>query len=156
MGSGAAMTAPMRMLLGAVLVSVLLVGTYVAAGGRDYRPLATADPCLPRSWPHVSGTTQIAVQVAYSALDGAACKLGTSREELTLAFTSRDRLDAFARAHHISRAQIDSAARDGLQRGIDEGERSGAINGVEAFVLRIAVRAAPVDRLIEYVRQGLG
>jgi hypothetical protein len=27
---------------------------------------------------------------------------------------------------------------------------------VEAFVLRIAAQAAPVDRLIEYVRQGLG
>ena len=155
-GTGAAMTASMRLLLAAVVASVLLVGVYLAAGGRDYRPLATADPCRPRSWPDVHGTTQIAEQVAYSALDGAACKLGTSREELTLAFTSRDRLDEFARSHHLSTSQVNDAARDGLLRAIDDGERSGAINGVEAFVLRIAAQAAPVDRLIEYVRQGLG
>ena len=100
--------------------------------------------------------TQIAEQVAYSALDGAACKLGTSREELTLAFTSRDRLDEFARSHHLSTSQVDAAARVGLLRAVDDGERSGAFNSVEAFVLRIAARAAPVDRLIEYVRQELG
>jgi hypothetical protein len=146
----------MRLVLAAVVASLLLVGVYLIAGGRDYRPLPTADPCQQRSWPDVSGTSQIAEQVAYSALDGAACKLGTSREELTLAFTSRDRLDAFARAHDVSTSQIDNAARDGLMRAIDDGERSGAINGVEAFVLRIAARAAPVDKLIEYVRQGLG
>jgi hypothetical protein len=146
----------MRLLMGAVIAAALLVGAYLLAGGNDYRPLPTADPCLPRSWPDVHGATQIAEQVTYSALDGAACKLGTSREELTLAFTSRDRLDEFARRHGLSTAQVNAAAQDGLLRAIDDGERSGAINGVEAFVLRIAARAAPVDRLIEYVRQGLG
>ena len=150
------MTASMRLLLAAVVASALLVVLYVAAGGRDYRPLATADPCLPRSWPDVHGTTQIAEQVAYSALDGAACKLGTSREELTLAFTSRGRLDEFARSNHLSMAQVAAAARVGLLRAVDDGERSGAFNTVEAFVLRIAARAAPVEKLIEYVRQGLG
>jgi len=150
------MTSSMRLLVAAAVASALLVSVYVIAGGRDYRPLATADPCHPRSWPSVHGTTQIAEQVAYSALDGAACELGTSREELTLAFTSRDRLDEFARSHHLSSEQVDAAAREGLLRAIDDGERSGAINGVEAFLLRIAARAAPIDRLIEYVRQGLG
>ena len=150
------MTASTRLLLAAAVASLLLIGVYLIAGGRDYRPTPTADPCISRSWPRVSGATQIAEQVAFSALDGAACKLGTSREELTLAFTSRDRLDAFARAHHVSTSQVDDAARDGLMRAIDDGERSGAINGVEAFVLRLAARAAPVDKLIEYVRQGLG
>ena len=82
------MTGSMRLLLAAVVASALLVAVYLAAGGLDYRPLATADPCQPRSWPPVHGTTQIAEQVAYSALDGAACKLGTSREELTLARAS--------------------------------------------------------------------
>src|SRR5260221_14660390 len=146
----------MRLLRAGVVAEALVGGVNVAAGGGDYRPLATADPCLPRAWPDVHGTNQIVEQVAYSALDGAACKLGTSREELTLAFTSRDRLDEFARSHNVSTAQVDAAARDGLLRAIDDGERSGAVNTVEAFVLRIAASAAPVDRLIEYVRQGLG
>jgi len=156
MGPGADVTASMRLLLAAAAASALLVAVYLAVGGRDYKPLPTADPCLSRSWPEVHGATQIAEQVAYSALAGAACKLGTSREELTLAFASRDKLDEFARAHHITTAQIDQAAHDGLTRAIDDGEQSGAINGVEAFVLRLAAQAAPVDKLIEYVRQGLG
>jgi len=71
-GHGCGHDASMRLLLAAVVASLLLVGVYLAAGGRDYRPLATADPCRPRSWPDVHGTTQIAEQVAYSALDGAA------------------------------------------------------------------------------------
>ena len=62
-----------------------------------------------------------------------------------------------------SRAAITSAPTrwttppaTGLLRAIDDGERSGAINSVEAFVLRLAAQAAPIDKLIEYVREGLG
>jgi hypothetical protein len=148
--------ASLRLLVGAVAGAVLLVLAYVALGGLDYRPLGTGDPCKPRNWPSVHGTSQISEQVAYSALDGAACKLGVSREELTLAFTNQGRLDEFARQHHLQKSQIDGAARVGLLRAIDDGERSGAFNGVEAFVLRIAARAAPVDRLIAYVRGSVG
>ena len=150
------MSGPLRLLLAAAAAAVLLVGVYVAAGGNSYRPAATADPCLPRTWPPVHGTSQIAEQVTYSALDGAACKLGVSGEELTLAFTSRGSLDEFTRVHGLSTAQVDAAARVGLLRAIDDGERSGAFTTVEAFVLRLAAANAPVDRLIAYVRQGLG
>jgi hypothetical protein len=146
------MNASLRLLVGAVAGAALLVLAYVALGGRDYRPLGTGDPCKPRNWPSTHGASQISEQVAYSALDGAACKLGVSREELTLAFTNQGRLDEFARQHQLQTSQIDDAARVGLLRAIDDGERSGAFNSVEAFVLRIAARAAPVDRLIQYVR----
>jgi len=146
------MSASVRLLLAAAAGAAVLVLAYVLLGGLDYRPLGTGDPCKPRNWPSVHGTNQISEQVAYSALDGAACKLGVSREELTLAFTSQDTLDQFARSHHFGKSQIDDAARVGLLRAIDDGERSGAFNSVEAFVLRIAAQAAPVDRLIQYVR----
>ncbi len=78
-----------------------------------------------------------------------------SREELTLAFADQTRLNAFARKHGFTKARIDDAARAGLNRAIDDGEHSGAINGVEAFLLRAAVAAAPIDKLIGYVRQSL-
>ena len=146
------MSASLRLVVATAVGAALLVLAYVALGGLDYRPLGTGDPCKPRNWPAVHGTSQISEQVAYSALDGAACKLGVSREELTLAFTNQGRLDEFAHQHHLQKSQIDDAARVGLLRAIDDGERSGAFNSVEAFVLRIAARAAPVDRLIAYVR----
>jgi len=130
--------------------------TYAAAGGADYKPAADRDPCKPRTWPDVSGTNAIAEQVALSAIDGAACKLGVSGEELALAFTSQERLDQFGKERGISEGRMQEAARDGLLRGIDEGEKAGEINGIEAFVLRLAARAAPIDRLIEYVRGSFG
>ncbi len=145
--------------LAAVVVSAViaaaLVAVYALAGGTDYAPAATPDPCTPRHWPKVSSTSDLETQVALSALGGAACNLGVSREELTLAFTDQSRLDAFARKHGFSKTRIDDAARAGLNRAIDDGEHSGAINGVEAFVLRAAAAAAPIDKLIQYVRQAL-
>ena len=143
-------------LLVPALIAAGLVGAYALAGGASYAPAATPDPCQPRTWPDTSGTSELAQQVTLSALGGAACKLGVSAEELTLAFTSRDRLDAFARDHGLDQGQIEDAARDGINRAIDDGERSGTLNSVEAFVLRLAAQAAPIDKLIEYVRQGLG
>ncbi|HET6847448.1 MAG TPA: hypothetical protein VFH74_01220 [Gaiellales bacterium] len=139
----------------AVVAAVMLVGVYALAGGTDYAPAATPDPCKPRQWPHTSGLSQIETQVAVSALGGAACTLGVSREELTIAFADQSRLNAFARKHGFTKSRIDDAARAGLNRAIDDGEHSGAINGVEAFLLRAAVAAAPIDKLIGYVRQSL-
>jgi hypothetical protein len=139
----------------AAISAVLLVGAYALAGGTDYAPAATPDPCTPRHWPAVSGLSDIETQVALSALGGAACTLGVSREELTLAFTDQSRLNAFARKHGFSKKRIDDAARAGLNRAIDDGENSGAINGVEAFLLRAAAAATPIDKLIAYVRQAL-
>jgi hypothetical protein len=143
-------------LLGAVLAAVSLVGAYALAGGAGYVPAAAADPCRPRHWPKIDGTSQLEQQVALSALDGAACTLGVSSEQLTLAFTDRGRLDRFAREHGFSKSRIDSAARAGLNRAIDDGQRSGRISTIEAVVLRVAAAAAPIDRLIGYVRQALG
>jgi hypothetical protein len=150
------MNARVAWLAVAAVVSAVLVLTYAAAGGTDYAPAAGRDPCKPRVWPDISGTTAIGEQLALSAIDGAACKLGVSGEELALAFTSQKRLDEFGKERGISQGQIEEAARDGLMRGIDEGEKAGEINGIEAFVLRLAARAAPIDRLIEYVRGSFG
>jgi len=140
----------------ATLISAALVFTYAAAGGTDYEPAAGRDPCKARTWPEVSGTAAVAEQLALSAIDGAACKLGVSGEELAIAFTSQERLDQFGKERGFSQDTIQEAARDGLLRGIDEGEKAGAINGIEAFVFRLAAENAPIDQLIEYVRGSFG
>jgi hypothetical protein len=146
----------MAWLLAAAGIAVALVGGYALAGGTDYKPAASPDPCAPSHWPDgVSGTTAITEQVGLSALGGAACDLGVSREELTLAFADQGRLDQFEKKHGISQARIDEAARAGLNRAVDEGEQAGAFNSVEAFVLHAAIGLAPIDKLISYVRQNL-
>jgi hypothetical protein len=142
--------------LAAAAIALALVGGYVLAGGTDYQPAASPDPCAPYHWPDgVSGTTAITEQVGLSALGGAACDLGVSREELTLAFADQGRLDQFEKKHGLSQDRVDEAARAGLNRAVDEGEQAGAFNSVEAFVLHAAIGVAPIDRLISYVRQYL-
>jgi len=143
-------------LAAAAAIALALVGVYALAGGTDYKPDASPDPCAPYHWPHgVSRTTAITEQVGLSALAGAACDLGVSREELTLAFADQGRLDAFEQKHGFSKDRVNEAARAGLNRAVDEGEQAGAFNSVEAFLLHAAIGLAPIDKLISYVRQYL-
>jgi hypothetical protein len=149
-------TRQLAWLLAAAAIAVALAGGYALAGGTDYKPDASPDPCAPYHWPDgVSGATAITEQVGLSALGGAACDLGVSREELTLAFADQGRLDAFKKKHGFSQGRVDEAARSGLNRAVDEGQQAGAFNSVEAFVLHAAIGLAPIDKLISYVRQYL-
>ena len=150
------MTRQMAWLSAAAAIALALVGIYAVAGGTDYTPAASPDPCAPYHWPlGVSGATAITEQVGLSALGGAACDLGVSREELTLAFADQGRLDAFEKKHGFTSGRVNQAARAGLNRAVDEGEQAGAFNSVEAFLLHAAIGLAPIDKLISYVRQYL-
>jgi hypothetical protein len=150
------MTRQMAWLPAAAAIALALVGVYAVAGGTDYKPAASPDPCAPYHWPHgVSGATAITEQVGLSALGGAACDLGVSREELTLAFADQGRLEAFEKKHGFTSGRVNQAARAGLNRAVDEGEQAGAFNSVEAFLLHAAIGLAPIDKLISYVRQYL-
>ena len=139
----------------AALVALLLSGTYALAGGTSYKPSTSPDPCKARHWPETHGTSQVIQQLTLSAIAGTACNLGVSEEELMLAFASKGGLAQFQRNQHNSKSQLESAARAGINRAIDEGEHNNAINGFEATVLRLAAGAAPIDKLISYVQQTL-
>lgn len=140
----------------AVVLALALPATYALAGGTSYKPSGSPDPCRARHWPETHGTSQVIQQLTLSAVAGTACNLGVSEEELMLAFASKGGLSEFQRKQHISKSQLDSAARAGINRAIDEGEHSNAINGFEATVLRLAAGAAPIDKLIQYVQRTLG
>jgi hypothetical protein len=68
----------------AVLISGVL-GVQVAQGGGDFTPLRTADPCAARTVTTVSdGIDGLTERLVLLGLDGAGCRLGVSREALTL------------------------------------------------------------------------
>ena len=143
----------MRAIVWAAAASLALIVVYLALGGASYAPARVADPCAPRDWRNPQGLQQTAEQIVLSALDGAACKLHVSREEMVLAFGSRDALESFARKHHVSTQQLDELVRTGLMRSIDDAEQAGALNPAIGDLLRGFVRRFPVAELVELLQQ---
>lgn len=140
------------MILGAIVVSVALVGGYLAAGGSSYTPAKTQDPCKPRPWGTTEGLGQLADRLASSALDGAACKLGVSRETLARALASPAARERFGRRYHITDAKLAEAIRAGLVRAIDDAERAGDLSPLLAGPLRSTVENVPLDQAIEFLK----
>ena len=70
--------------LAAALVSGVL-GVQIANGGGDFVPARAADPCAARTVTSVStGIDGLTERLVLLGLDGAACRLGITREALTL------------------------------------------------------------------------
>ncbi len=126
-----------------------LIGVHLALGGASYRPTPVADPCVRRAWRDPGSATGVAEQVVLSALDGAACDLGVSRESLVLAMRSTAALKDFGGAHHLSDQRITDAVRKGLHRSVGDAQKAGAINDIEAFLLNAAIDTLPVAGLLD-------
>lgn len=143
-------------LLGALLLSLALVGAYVALGGGTYKPLEVADPCDPRPLPPAEGLEEVGQQVVLSALDGAACELRVTREDLVLALATPESRAEFARAHRIGEDELEQAVRSGLERAVRDARRAGRLSDVEAALLGEAVARLPISLLIDAFRTGRG
>jgi hypothetical protein len=136
----------------AALASLALVGAYLAAGGSSYTPAKTQDPCQPRPWRDPEGLEQIAQQFSLSALDGAACELGVSRETLARALATPESRERFTRRYGIGDAELARAIRAGLLRAVDDAERAGALSPLLAGPLRATLRQIPLDQAIELIQ----
>jgi hypothetical protein len=135
-------------------VSAALVLVYLAAGGGSYAPSAVADPCQPRTWREPQGIEESAQQFALSALDGAACELGVSRESLAVALAGAESRARFAAEHGIEEAEFETAVRAGVVRGIDDAEAAGAIDPLLADGLRVVASRLPVDEAVAVIENG--
>ena len=137
---------------GAIVAAVALAGAYLAAGGASYVPEKTQNPCKPRPWSHPEGIQAIAEQFSLSALDGAACKLGVTREALARALATPQSRAAFGRRYGIDDAKLAEAIRAGLVRAVGDAERAGALSPLIAAPLRSTVQEIPIDQAIRLVR----
>jgi hypothetical protein len=138
--------------LGSIAISAVLVLAYLAAGGASYAPAKTQDPCKPRPWRNPQGLQEIAQQFSLSALDGAACKLGVTRETLVRALASQESREAFAKRYGIGDAELAAAIRAGLLRAVNDAQEAGALSPLLAGPLRQAVRSIPLEQAIELVK----
>lgn len=140
----------------ALALSALLVVVYLAFGGGGYEPTAVADPCAPREWRSPDGIEESAQQFALSALDGAACELGVSRETLAPALATEESRAEFAAERGISDAELESAVRAGVLRGIDDAAEAGTLSPLAAEGLRAVASRLPVDESIAVIEDAGG
>ncbi len=139
------------LIIGSIIVSLILCGGYLAAGGASYKPASVQNPCDPRPWRDPQGVEEIAQQFSLSALDGAACRLGVSREELAQALTTGEARRQFAEDHGIDDAELEEAVQAGLVRAIDDAQDAGAISALAAIPLREVAKRLPVEDAINLI-----
>jgi len=133
--------------VGAIVVSAVLVVTSLALGGASYEPRPVQDPCQPRPWRSPDSIDELAQQLTLSALDGAACELHVSRETIVLALGTSEGRSQFANDPRLA-----EALRAGLLRAVDDAEQAGAIPGIVADGLRELIQSLPADQLVASVR----
>ena len=136
-------------LAGSIVVSVGLIVIYLVLGGASYAPAGVADPCKPRPIEKPEGGGEVLQQVALSALDGAACELDVSREELTLALADRNSRERFLRDHRVTDQVFEQALRAGLVRAVDDARRVDALSELEASLIRAALERLPIGVVID-------
>ena len=119
-----------------------LVAVELGKGTLSEPPPKLADPCMPRNG-RTGGVDATIQRIVLDGLDGAACRLHTTREELVLSLApetgARRRWDEHT---------IEVAVRAGLLRSIDAAQRRGDVPDFAAPLLRDLARHAPIDRLV--------
>ncbi len=139
------------LIVGAIVASVVVVGAYLAAGGANYEPTPVVDPCAPREWTGPHSLEEDAQQFLLSALDGAACELGVSRETLAAALPTEESRETFAAERGIDDAELEEAIQAGLVRAIDDAQDAGQIGSLIAVGLRAIASNLPIDEAIDLI-----
>ena len=135
---------PAVAVVGALLfAAVALLAIELALGGIRFGSGKLADPCKPHTF-EGEGLDAVVQQVVLDGLDGAACRLGTSREELVLSFDPNGNYTS----RRWDRQTVETAVRAGMVSAVNNAEARGDIPGVLAALLKGAIEAAPLDELI--------
>jgi hypothetical protein len=124
---------------GAVLVAVEL-----GKGALEEPSPKIANPCKPRDG-RTGGIDTTIQRIVLDGLDGAACRLHTTREELVLSLGA----DSAVLPRRWDEHTVEVALRAGLLRSVDAAERRGDVPGFLAPLLRRLVESAPLDRLVQ-------
>ena len=124
-----------------VLSGAVLYGVELGKGALNEPSPKLENPCARRESRMGGGIDATIQRIVLDGLDGAACRLHTTREELVLSLGG----DAPRRWDEHT---IEVALRAGLLRSVDEAERRGDVPGFLAPILRRLVERAPLDLLI--------
>jgi hypothetical protein len=131
-----------------VLVALLasgavLVGVELGKGALNEPSPTIADPCQPRDG-RTGGIDTTIQRIVLDGLDGAACRLHTTREELVLSLGGSGLGGTRRRDPHT----IEVALRAGLLRSVEAAVQRGDVPGFLAPALRGIVERAPLGKLV--------
>lgn len=136
---------PVRV-LGALLAAVAaLIVVELAVGALDFGETRIADACTTEAeFDGSGGIIDSALQgIALSAISGAACDLGTSREELVLSF-----VPSTGAAVKWDRETINEALRAGIERAVEDRVGDGLAGQLLGDVLE-TILADPLAWLLD-------
>jgi hypothetical protein len=138
------LTPALWVLVALLLGGVALVGVELGKGALNEPSPKLADPCKPRGG-STGGIDATIQRIVLDGLDGAACRLHTTREELVLSLGG----SGLGVSRRWDEHTIEVALRAGLLRSVDEAERRGDIPSFLAPLVRGFVERAPLKRLIQ-------
>ena len=141
------MKAAAWVLVALLLSGAALVGVELGKGALDEPAPKIANPCQPREG-RTGGIDATIQRIVLDGLDGAACRLHTSREELVLSLGG-----GVGVTRQWDEHTIEVALRAGLLRSVDEAVQRGDVPSFLAPALRQLVQSAPIGKL---VRGGIG
>ena len=123
--------------------AALLIAIELALGAIGFGTTTLADPCTSKPAFEGGGLDGALQRFALSGLNGAACELGTSREELVLSFSP-----SAGTKIRWDKATIDSAVKAGFDRAAHDTAGNGVLGSLLSAVLREVV-ADPVAWLLD-------
>lgn len=125
-----------------LLAGVALVGVELGLGALDEPSPKIANPCQPRGG-RTGGIDTTIQRIVLDGLDGAACRLHTTREELVLSIGGGSEAP-----RHWDEHTVEVALRAGLLRSVDAAVQRGDVPGFLAPALRGLVERLPLQKLI--------
>jgi hypothetical protein len=133
-----------RRVLALVAAAVVLIVVELSLGAIGFGKPRLADPCTANPAFQGGGLDGEVQRFALSALNGAACKLHTTREELVLSFVPA----AGTKPVRWDRPTIEDALRFGFDRAFKDMEARGIAGLVIGHVLEVAI-GAPLDFFLD-------
>jgi MFS family permease len=130
---------------GAVMVlAIALVVAEFRAGARTYGARTYVDPCRAPAdpFPQGEGLDGTLQRITLGAFNGAACELGTSREELLLSLEPKS---GFGPKVRWTEETLEDALQAGLVRSIEDADDRNTIPGIAATALKFLAERAPID-----------
>ena len=130
-------------LVGLLVSGAVLVGVELGKGALNEPSPKIADPCQPRAG-RTGGIDTTIQRIVLDGLDGAACRLHTTREELVLSLGG----GGLGSTRKWDAHTIEVALRAGLLRSVDAAVQRGDVPGFLAPALRGIVERAPLGKLV--------